>query len=421
MSIVFSDLHIDSDFKKLLRPLTEDEFDRLESNIVESKGFIRDPLILWKNDNKYYVIDGHNRYNIMKKNNYTEFDYVIIDDLETKDDVYLWIIDNQLAKRNLTDKEKAMLIGMDYNVNKEQQGGDKKSKDHFDPLVNTSTAKAIAEKHNISEGTVKRNAQFVDSLNEIAKTDGGEEFKNKILTEEIKTSKTDIVDLAKESKDYQKNIINKIESKQARNIKEAKEQFSKELNTSRKTDELNNTSKYIWFKDDNQNELILKSKFQDIANKFIQNSFQIIFVDIPKDKYQEFKNEISKTKNILKESGFLIVKCHPEYIGNIINQVSKMKSFEYYYTYIQKREKTIYIENRRTESEYDQWIVFQKIPHKAIHTNIKDTVNISDFIEKFTNQTSVILDITGNIKDNNHTLKKACEVFKKRYIQCKEV
>jgi len=56
-------MKINEKFKKVIPPLTQDEFNQLETNCV-SEG-IRDAIITW-ND---YIIDGHNRYEIAKKHN----------------------------------------------------------------------------------------------------------------------------------------------------------------------------------------------------------------------------------------------------------------------------------------------------------------------------------------------------------------
>jgi hypothetical protein len=342
----------------------------------------------------------------MKKHNYIQFDYVILED-KTKEQIKQWMIDNQLAKRNLTDKEKAVLIGQDYKNNKFN------TVDHNDHNDYKTNADIIADKHGISSGTVRRNEKFVDALEEISKNVEDENFRNKVLTEEIKVSKKDIVDLSKEDKEFQKGVIDKIEKDEAKSIKEAREKTTKDYKDTRKKDEIENSDKYIWFNEDCKDEIILKSKFQDISNKFIQESFQLIFADISREDFKNFKNEISKMKSILKPSGFLVMKCSPEHMGELISKISKMKSMEYYYTYIEKRDKKIYIENRRTESQYDYWIVFQKEPHKAIVETINDVLEspIETFINKFTTQSGIVLDSTGNIEG----------IKNRKYIKCKQL
>ena len=86
-------IHINPKFKSLIPPLAADEYKGLEESIL-SEG-CRDALVLW-NDT---LIDGHNRYEICTKHG---IDFKTIQkEFDSEDDALLWIIDNQLAKRNL--------------------------------------------------------------------------------------------------------------------------------------------------------------------------------------------------------------------------------------------------------------------------------------------------------------------------------
>lgn len=94
-------LIIDEEFAKLIPPLTKEEFAQLEENCV-SEG-IRDALIIWNGT----LIDGHNRLKIA-----TEHDLPFEEkemNFKDKDEAKLWIIDNQLGKRNLIPYDKVLL------------------------------------------------------------------------------------------------------------------------------------------------------------------------------------------------------------------------------------------------------------------------------------------------------------------------
>ena len=62
-------LQINEEFKSLIPPLTNDEYDLLEQNIL--KEGIRDPIIVYDN----VIIDGHNRFKIAQKHN-LKFDII---------------------------------------------------------------------------------------------------------------------------------------------------------------------------------------------------------------------------------------------------------------------------------------------------------------------------------------------------------
>jgi len=87
------DLKINKEFESLIRPLTEEELSALEGQLL-SEG-IRDAICVW-NDT---IIDGHHRYRLAKKHNldFKTKEY----NFKNEDEVKLWMILNQRARRNL--------------------------------------------------------------------------------------------------------------------------------------------------------------------------------------------------------------------------------------------------------------------------------------------------------------------------------
>lgn len=95
-------LTIDNEFKNLIPPLTADEYRGLEESIL-AEG-CRDSLIAWHG----ILIDGHNRYEICEK--YGLPFTVTETDFESRDAVKLWMMKNQLARRNLNDFQRAEIV-----------------------------------------------------------------------------------------------------------------------------------------------------------------------------------------------------------------------------------------------------------------------------------------------------------------------
>lgn len=62
---------------------------------------------------EYVLIDGHNRFRICKEHN-INFDTVEYD-FRDSDEVKLWILKNQLGRRNLTDFQRAEIA---YKLNR---------------------------------------------------------------------------------------------------------------------------------------------------------------------------------------------------------------------------------------------------------------------------------------------------------------
>ena len=93
---------INEDFAKLIPPLTEDEYSRLEQTILEEG--CRDALILWGD----ILIDGHNRYRICTEHNIPYETRQL--EFENREEVLLWIMRNQLSRRNLNDFQRIELV-----------------------------------------------------------------------------------------------------------------------------------------------------------------------------------------------------------------------------------------------------------------------------------------------------------------------
>jgi len=94
---------IDSEFKALIPPLSEEERELLEASIVADG--CRDALVLWDG----ILIDGHHRHEICTRLG-IEFDTIEMANIETRNDAMMWIIRNQLGRRNLTNYPRAELV-----------------------------------------------------------------------------------------------------------------------------------------------------------------------------------------------------------------------------------------------------------------------------------------------------------------------
>lgn len=88
-----SEIKILPELKSCLLPLSQEEKIELERSLIEEG--CRDSLVLWGD----ILIDGHNRFEICKKHN---IPYKTIQkDFKNIDEVKIWILKNQLARRNL--------------------------------------------------------------------------------------------------------------------------------------------------------------------------------------------------------------------------------------------------------------------------------------------------------------------------------
>ena len=93
---------INEDLRAYIDPLTEDEYAALERSLL-SEG-CRDALVLWGD----LLVDGHNRYGVCLKHGIS-FNTVQNKTFQSLDDVHLWMIDNHLGRRSVSDFQRGVL------------------------------------------------------------------------------------------------------------------------------------------------------------------------------------------------------------------------------------------------------------------------------------------------------------------------
>jgi len=136
-------------------PLTEHEYAALERSIL-TEG-CRDALVLWGD----VLIDGHNRYAICQRHQ-IPFKTIQNDHFKDIEDVQLWMIDNHLARRSVSDFQRGMLalrkkeiISMRMKAQDESSTSDKEETDVAIPIVKpTQSRQEIARIAGISSNAV---------------------------------------------------------------------------------------------------------------------------------------------------------------------------------------------------------------------------------------------------------------------------
>lgn len=96
------DLTVDPEFRDLIPPLNEEELKLLEESLVADG--CESPLIVWNG----VIVDGHNRYAICRKH---EIPFSIQEkDFSSRDEAMLWMLRNQLGRRNLNNYQRVELV-----------------------------------------------------------------------------------------------------------------------------------------------------------------------------------------------------------------------------------------------------------------------------------------------------------------------
>lgn len=93
---------VNEELKSYIDPLTPDEYESLERSIL-TEG-CRDALVLWGD----VLVDGHNRYGICQKHG-LPFQTVQNTRFKSIEDVHLWMIDQHLGRRSVSDFQRGVL------------------------------------------------------------------------------------------------------------------------------------------------------------------------------------------------------------------------------------------------------------------------------------------------------------------------
>lgn len=181
MPQVFEDIIVDSEFSALIPPLSAEERQQLEENIVEHGG-ARDPLVVWAAAGKFTLLDGHNRYEICTRLG-VPFDIHEMR-FKSRDEAADWIDRNQLGRRNLDPRAMSLLRGRIYNRTKGKQGGDKKSIGQNVRLIDN--ASTLAAEHGVTEKTIRRDGKFAEAVEALG-------IEREVVTGEIHAPKHEIV------------------------------------------------------------------------------------------------------------------------------------------------------------------------------------------------------------------------------------
>lgn len=156
-------LRIDPEFKAQIPPLTQEERRQLEENIL-AEGELLAPILVWNGT----IVDGHNRYEILQS--HPEIPCSVRDlELETREEVLVWICKHQLGRRNLTPEQKKFLMGKQYDAEKQSAGFH--GNQHTRPVPSAGaqnehqqtaekTCERIAQENHVSASAVRRAALF---------------------------------------------------------------------------------------------------------------------------------------------------------------------------------------------------------------------------------------------------------------------
>ena len=202
------DLQIDKEFAEKIPPITKEEYEQLEANIL-ADGVVINPLIVWNG----VIVDGHNRYRILQA--HPEIPFQVHEKIfSDRYEVIAWICKNQLGRRNLTPAQRKYLIGKQYEAEKARHGGDRKSDDtksssqNGNLIESQKTCVRIAQENGIGKNTVIRAEAYAAGIDAADEVLPG--IRQEIFSGDIHPPDKDIVAVARASPEDRKELAEKL-------------------------------------------------------------------------------------------------------------------------------------------------------------------------------------------------------------------
>ena len=211
------DLMIDQEFADKIPPLTKEEFEQLEANIL-ADGVVINPLIVWNG----VIVDGHNRYRILQM--HPEIPYQIHEkEFTDRFEVIAWICKNQLGRRNLTPAQRKYLIGKQYEAEKaairntagvnQYSCADEVSGQNVHKPPALKTSERIAKEIGTNERYVRRAEEFAKGLDAAEEVSPG--IKQEVFTGALKTTDSDVAAIARASPDDRLELVENLRKPRA--------------------------------------------------------------------------------------------------------------------------------------------------------------------------------------------------------------
>lgn len=192
------ELIIDPEFVACIPPLSQDEFEQLEENILSS-GKIYNPILVWNQT----IVDGHNRYRILKRHPEIEAKIESIA-FDSRYDAIAFICENQVSRREMNEVQRAYIIGKRYDADmqshKEVASRQTRIDGKFHRCVQNEhngerTCEQIAKKFSISPSKVRRNMEFARGVDAAENAFPG--IREKILSKHITPPMQEVAQIAR--------------------------------------------------------------------------------------------------------------------------------------------------------------------------------------------------------------------------------
>jgi len=289
-------IKINDNFKSLIPPLSDSEYAELEASIL-AEG-CREALIIWNG----WIVDGHHRYEICTKHNIPfrtqekEF--------ESEEAAEIWIIGNQLARRNLPKfvliqlalKRKDILL--EQGLEKKRVAGKEARDIQLGVLLrNNKTPEEPHDTRQIIAGEIKVSPGYIAKAEQIIKNNPSEELLNSLRTGDVSINEAYVQ--IKKQLDQAKVQQKREELAEAGKVVPADERW------------------HIWQ--------------ADIATWQAPKQYDFIITDPPYPKEYIYLYEVlaQRAAEWLKPDGLLLAMCGESYLNQIMPLMDK--HLQYYW------------------------------------------------------------------------------------------
>lgn len=213
----YEQLRMDAEIKKLIMPLSREEYARLEASLILDG--CRNPIVAWHGA----IVDGYNRYEICNR---LHIPYAVQErPFDGREAAIIWVCESQLGRGNITDEMRKYLIGRQYEAEKRisfhrnDRGHPQHAKspvlgDHNETSgqerrqSGQQTAARLASQYHLSSGVVQKYAKYRQALDVLGERIP--ELVPKILSGNYKISHDNIVALSQMDAEAIKDLSSKI-------------------------------------------------------------------------------------------------------------------------------------------------------------------------------------------------------------------
>lgn len=408
------ELIIDPELKELIPPLTKDEYNSLEQSILNEG--CRDAIITWHGT----IVDGHNRYKICREHNLA-FE-IREKEFATKEDVKLWMIGNQLARRNINSYARTTLISLSDEIQATRQLAQQTKQNNLKQnkvKIITEDFEHSESEYNTTDTETENNTDFVNSQNrkitanttaEIAKqANVGQQTAsrvikiNKAIDDAVKTETTVAGQKPEELKE--KLMTGEVSINEAYNkIKNEQKQQRKEEKAERKSYRLEHEIPDGYC-------TLYCSDIKTGLTEIPDGSIDYIITDppYPKEYLPLYSDLSSVASRVLKPGGSLIVMTGQSYLPEVIERLSEHMQYHWCLAYTTPGGQSPQLFTKKVNSFWKPvlWFVNGKYEGEWVGDVLKSPVNdndkryhewgqslngIKDIVERFTNPGNTILD-----------------------------